>query len=41
MELIDLFVHLCFMRSSIAEIQPNSKKIRQTSLHGFQVGSQK
>jgi len=32
---------LKFLRFSIAEIQPNSKKNRQISLHGFQVGSQK
>jgi hypothetical protein len=31
----------CFLRFSTARIQPNSKKNRQISIHGFQAGSQK
>jgi hypothetical protein len=31
----------CFLRFSIAKIQPNPKKNRQISIHGFEVGSQK
>jgi hypothetical protein len=31
----------CFLRFSITKIQLNSKKNRQISIHGFQVGSQK
>jgi len=31
----------CFLRFSIAKIQPNSNKNRQISKHGFQVGGKK
>jgi len=31
----------CFLRFSIAKIQPKSKKNRQISVHAFQVGSKK